>query len=325
LPARAQSHGCRAAGSRSGVVSKVSRGRGVRAAGWVVAACLAWVGVPGVNRLLWSVAMNQRDVGGQRIAYRESGTGPPLVLLHGWPLDSREFSRQLDGLADEFRVVAWDAPGAGRSSDPPATSRLEDWAHWLAEFIEVVELAPAHVAGLSFGGGLALELFRQHPDVVRSLILMSAYAGWGGSLSGEEVQRRVELTLRNTELPPTQWAPALIATLLPEGSDAGLADELGTMIADVHPSATRIAIQAFAEADLTDTLVEVDVPTLLLYGGLDVRSPREVWEPIHAGIAQSRLVVIPDAGHMVDMQAAERCNAEIRAFLCQADASGSIA
>jgi pimeloyl-ACP methyl ester carboxylesterase len=267
--------------------------------------------------------MKQLTVGSQRIAYREAGTGPPLVLLHGWPLDSREFSRQLNGLADEFRVVAWDAPGAGRSSDPPETSRLEDWSHWLAAFIEILELAPAHVAGLSFGGGLALELFRQHSDVVRSLILMSAYAGWGGSLSGEEVQRRVELTLRNSELPPAQWAPGLIATLLPEGSDAGLADELATMIADVHPAATRTAIQAFAEADITDTLAEVDVPTLLMYGELDVRSPKAVWEPIHAGIAHSRLVVIPDVGHMVDMQAAERCNDEIRAFVRHVQNNGS--
>jgi pimeloyl-ACP methyl ester carboxylesterase len=259
--------------------------------------------------------MKQLTVGSQRIAYREVGTGPPLVLLHGWPLDSREFSRQLDGLAREFRVVAWDAPGAGRSSDPPETSRLEDWAHWLAAFIEALELAPAHVAGLSFGGSLALELFRQHPDVVRSLILMSAYAGWAGSLSGEEVQRRVQLTLANTELPPAQWTPALIDTLLPEGSDAGLADELATMIADAHPAATRTAIQALAETDLTDMLPEVDVPTLLLYGELDVRAPEVVRAPIHAGIAHSRLVVIPEVGHMVDMQAAERCNDEIAAFL----------
>ncbi|WP_052665260.1 alpha/beta fold hydrolase [Nitriliruptor alkaliphilus] len=267
--------------------------------------------------------MNQLTVGSHRIAYRESGTGPPLVLLHGWPLDSREFSRQLEGLADEFRVVAWDAPGAGRSSDPPETSRLEDWAHWLAAFIETLELAPAHVAGLSFGGGLALELFRQHPVVVRSLILMSAYAGWGGSLSGEEVQRRVHRTRVNTASPPAQWAPALIGTLLPEDSDAGLADELTTMIADVHPAATRTAIQALAAADLTDTLSKVDVPTLLLYGELDVRSPKAVWEPIHAAIAHSRLVVIPGAGHMVDMQAAERCNDEIRAFLRHVEDNGS--
>ncbi len=254
-------------------------------------------------------------VAGQRIAYRESGEGPSLVFLHGWPLDSRESWRQLEGLSDEFRVVAWDAPGAGQSSDPPETARLADWADWLAEFIELLDLAPAHVAGLSFGGGLALELFRRHPEVIKSLVLMSAYAGWGGSLPPDEVETRLELTRRNTELPPAQWAPALIETLLPEGSDVDLVDELTVMITDFHPAATRTSLRAFAEADLSDTLATVDVPTLLLYGQLDVRSPRPVWEPIHQGIAHSRLEVIPETGHMVDMQAPERCNAEIRAFV----------
>lgn len=267
--------------------------------------------------------MNLVEVAGHRIAYRDKGTGPALVLLHGWPLDSREWSRQRDQLSDEFRVVAWDAPGAGRSSDPPEGSKLADWADWLAAFIERLELPPAHVGGLSFGGGLALALFRRHPELVRSLILMSAYAGWGGSLPAEEVQRRVELTRRNTQLPPEQWAPDLIDTLLPEGADPPLADELATMLADFHPAATMTSLEAFAEADLSGTLAEVDVPTLLIYGALDVRSPRAVWEPIHQAIPGSRLVVIPDAGHMVDMQTAERTNAEIRAFVREVEHSGS--
>lgn len=262
-----------------------------------------------------SSAIHQVAVAGHRIAYRESGSGPPLVLLHGWPLDSRQWRRQLEGLSDGFRVVAWDAPGAGRSSDPPGTFRLADWADCLAEFIEALDLAPANVAGLSFGGGLALELFHQHPEAVRSLILMSAYAGWGGSLPAEQVRQRLELTRRNSMLPPEQWAPALIDTLLAEGARPELADELATMLADLHPEATRTALEAFAEADLSDMLPAVDVPTLLLYGELDVRSPRVVWEAIHRAIAGSRLVLIPDVGHMVDMQAAERCNEEIRAFL----------
>jgi pimeloyl-ACP methyl ester carboxylesterase len=263
-------------------------------------------GLDGVSRV---------DVRGISVAYRERGEGPSLVLLHGWPLDSREWHRQLDGLSDEFRVVAWDAPGAGLSSDPPETSQLSDWADWLAVFMDALELGPAHVAGLSFGGGLALELYRRHPRLVRSLILISAYAGWGGSLPPDEVEARLSLTRRNTELPPAEWAPALIQTLLPPNSDPELTDELARMLADFHPAATRTSLQAFAAADLRDTLPDVDVPTLLLYGERDVRSPRAVWEPIHAGITHSKLVVIPGVGHMIDMQAPERCNAEIRTFL----------
>ena len=259
--------------------------------------------------------MARVDVDGLSVAYRERGKGPPLVLLHGWPLDSREWRHQLADLSDEFRVVAWDAPGAGLSSDPPESSTLSDWAGWLAQFITVLDLAPAHVAGLSFGGGLALELFRNHPEVVGSLMLISAYAGWGGSLPPDEVEARVSLTQRNSELPPAEWALDLISTLLPEGSDPTLADEIGRMLDDFHPAATRTSLQAFADADLRDTLPEVNVPTLLLYGERDARSPRAVWEPIHAGITHSKLVVIPGVGHMVDMQAPDRCNTEIRTFL----------
>lgn len=131
------------------------------------------------------------------------------------------------------------------------------------------------------------------------------------------MQQRLDLTRRNTKLPPEQWAPALIDTLLPEGSSEELVDELAAMLADFHPAATRTAAEAFAAADLSGMLAEIDVPTLMLYGELDARSPREVWQPIRDGIADSRLVVIPEVGHMVDMQGPERCNDEIRTFLQQ--------
>jgi pimeloyl-ACP methyl ester carboxylesterase len=122
--------------------------------------------------------MDQVEVAGLRVAYRRAGQGAPLVLLHGGLGDSREWRRQLEGLADEFTVVAWDAPGCGGSSDPPAAWRLPDYADCLAGLIQVLELGRPHVGGLSWGGGLALELYRRHPQVPRSLVLASAYAGW---------------------------------------------------------------------------------------------------------------------------------------------------
>lgn len=99
------------------------------------------------------IVMDEVEVGGHRIAYERKGDGPPLVLLHGWPMDGREWRRQVEGLSDEFTVVAWDAPGAGRSTDPPETFRLPDWADCLAAFIEALGLEGCHVGGLSWGGG----------------------------------------------------------------------------------------------------------------------------------------------------------------------------
>ena len=95
---------------------------------------------------------------GLEIAYERVGEGPPLVFVHGAAGDGRMWQPQLAALADEFTVVAWDEPGAGRSSDVPADFGLADYANCLAALIEGLALGPAHVAGLSWGGTLAHEL-----------------------------------------------------------------------------------------------------------------------------------------------------------------------
>ena len=259
--------------------------------------------------------MDQIEVAGLRMAFERRVEGPPLVLLHGWPSNSREWRRQIDALSDEFTVVAWDAPGAGLSSDPPEAFRLADWADCLAAFIDALGLERPHVAGLSFGGGLALELYRRHPAIPRTLILTSAYAGWAGSLPAEVVHERLQLMLRNCDLPSDRWAPAWIKTLLADDASEDMVAELMLIASETHPAGTMVAMRAFAEADLRDVLPRIDVPTLLLYGDNDVRAPQDVWEPVHSGIRGSKLVLIPDVGHMIDIEAAERFNTEVRAFL----------
>ena len=134
-------------------------------------------------------------VEGVRIGFRRAGAGPPLVLLHGGLGDSRAWRAQLEDLSDEFTVVAWDAPGCGRSADPPDDFRLADYADSLAGLLDALDLHRPHVLGHSFGAGLALELCRRHPELPRSLVLAGPYAGWAGSLSGEEVDKRLRLAL----------------------------------------------------------------------------------------------------------------------------------
>ncbi len=140
--------------------------------------------------------MDLIEVEGLRIAYERVGQGPPLVLLHGYVGDGRStWRRQIDELSDELTVVAWDAPGMGRSSDPPESFRLPDYADCLAGFVDALGLGRTHVAGLSFGGGLALELYRRNPTTPASLVLAGAYAGWAGSLPPEVVEERLRQVL----------------------------------------------------------------------------------------------------------------------------------
>jgi pimeloyl-ACP methyl ester carboxylesterase len=104
---------------------------------------------------------------GLEIAYERVGEGPPLVLVHGATVDARMWQPQLAALADEFTVVAWDEPGAGRSSNVPTDFGLADYAHCLAALIDALALGPAHVAGLSWGGTVVLELSGAVPSSSR--------------------------------------------------------------------------------------------------------------------------------------------------------------
>jgi pimeloyl-ACP methyl ester carboxylesterase len=256
------------------------------------------------------------EIDGLRIAYERAGDGPPLVLLHGYVGDGRAtWRRQLDELSAEFDVVAWDAPGAGGSSDPPESFRLPDYADCLASFMDALALERPHVAGLSFGGGLALELYRRHPAIPRSLVLAGAYAGWAGSLPPEIVARRLQQALELSALPAEQLVDAVLPTLFAESAPAKLVADFAASMSEFHPAGLRTMARSFAEADLRAVLPHVDVPTLLLYGDSDVRAPLDVAEDLHAAIPGSKLVVMSGVGHVSSVEAAERFNSELRLFL----------
>jgi pimeloyl-ACP methyl ester carboxylesterase len=144
---------------------------------------------------------------GLEIAYERFGEGPPLVFVHGAAEDGRVWQPQLAALADEFTVVAWDEPGAGHSTDVPADFGLADYANCLAALIDALALGPAHVAGLSWGGTVVLELYRHHPGLVATLILIDTYAGWKGSLHEEEVSARVTGARHMLAAPAEEFDP----------------------------------------------------------------------------------------------------------------------
>jgi pimeloyl-ACP methyl ester carboxylesterase len=258
------------------------------------------------------------EVDGLVIAYERAGSGPPLVLLHGFVGDGpTTWRHQLDGLSDEFTVVAWDAPGAGRSSDPPESIGIAGYADLLAGFVAGLGLDRPNVAGLSFGGALALEFARRHPGVPATLTLVSAYAGWAGSLSAPETERRLTSSLDLSHVTPERFVAALLPTMFPAGTPAEVVAGFGRSMAEFHPVGFRALARACAE-DLRDGLPLVAVPTLVVCGGTDVRAPRPVAEHLHASIAGSALVVLPDAGHVCNVERPEEFNAAVRAFLREA-------
>lgn len=259
--------------------------------------------------------MEHVDVAGMRIGFQQRGQGPALILLHGAVCDGRVWRVELERLSDAFTVIAWDTPGCGTSSDAPDDFRMGDYADALARFIEALDLRRPHVLGHSWGSTLALELCRQHPSIARSLVLVGAYAGWAGSLPPGEVHQRLEFALRAADMGPAAFDPTSMPGLFSDVMPPDAGRDLATVMSDARPAATRTMAYALAESDLRDVLPGIDVPTLLLCGDADARSPLSVAEELHRAIPGSTMVVLPGLGHECYLESPDTFTAAVRTFL----------
>ena len=259
--------------------------------------------------------METVEVAGLRIAYQRVGQGPPLVLFHGAGEDSRIWRPQLEGLSDEFTVFAWDAPGCGQSDDPAPDMTAEELGAITAGFLRAAVPAKPHLLGLSWGSIVALEVYRGDPGLPASLVLASAYAGWAGSLPPEEVERRYAQVEAEIGQPPEKFIDGWLPTLFTDKADPAVVAEASRIMADVRPAGLRALLSASGRADYRPVLPTISIPTLLLYGADDQRSPLHVAHELHRQIPNSKLAVIPDVGHLAQLEAPDAFNTEVRSFL----------
>ena len=198
---------------------------------------------------------------------------------------------------------------------------MTDYANCLAALIETLALGPAHVAGLSWGGTLALQLYRHHPELVATLILIDTYAGWKGSLPPEEVRARLAGARQMLAAPAEEFDPTLPGLFAGE-PPAQFVALLADMAADVRPHSLMTQLLVMAEADQRDILADIAVPTLLIWGELDMRSPLSVAHEFERTIPDATLVVLPGCGHVSNLERPDAVNDAVREF-CHAHAPRS--
>jgi pimeloyl-ACP methyl ester carboxylesterase len=251
--------------------------------------------------------MHRIEVDHRSIFYRDEGDGPAVVLLHGFLCDSRAWRPQLRDLSDGYRVVAWDAAGAGPSDDPPETFSIADWADDLRRLLEALAVEEAHVVGLSWGGLVAQAFYGLYPSRVRSLVLSDTYAGWKGSLPPDVVAKRLTRCLSESELAPAElvarWVPMEFFT---EAVSDEVTSAMADIVSDFHPLGFRLMARSLAENDTTSLLPTIRVPTLLLWGEADQRSPIEVAERFRDAIPNAELRVTPRRRTREQLGAARR-------------------
>lgn len=259
--------------------------------------------------------MLRSEIKGLSVAYQRTGRGPAVVLLHGFTQDSRVWTPQLADLSDSFTVIAWDAPGAGQSSDPPGDFAIGDWADTLATLLNTEAISHAHIVGLSWGGLLAQEMYRRYPSQISSLVLVDTYAGWAGSLGEPAAEQRLAACIRDSSLPPRELVTQYLPGMFSDHPPPEIRDRLAAIMEATHPAGFRLMAAALAAGDTRDLLPKVTAPTLLIWGDADKRSPMTIAHQLEHALPAAKLAVIPGVGHVSNLEAPAEFNAILREFL----------
>jgi pimeloyl-ACP methyl ester carboxylesterase len=247
-------------------------------------------------------------VEGATVHYQTAGNGFPLVLLHGIGSNSRSWHRQIAGLSDTFKVIAWDAPGYGRSSDPPPDAKpsISFYVDRLRQMLDAMDIHNVALLGHSKGGVVAQQFYRRHPEYVRALIL----ADTRHIASHEALAQRLAAIRTMT---PEQLAAERAPKLLSEGASPELLRETISIMSEVRAAGYAFAAMALAESDTTGILRSLNVPALLIWGDHDRITP--VWQELPQG---ARLEIIPGAGHLSYVEQPEQFNEVVRNFVLKA-------
>jgi pimeloyl-ACP methyl ester carboxylesterase len=241
-------------------------------------------------------------IDGIRHYYREAGSGPAAVLLHGYPLDHRVWLDQLSALAPVRRCIAPDLRGHGRSdgTGDPVLS-MERLADDVAGLLAALGEERADVVGLSMGGYVALALWEAHPQLIRTLALVGTRAGADGA---EARAGRDATAARILESGRSGLADDLVAAMLSSGASMTARARLRTMV-EAIPYETAVAVLGGMRdrKDRTALLGTISVPVLVVAGGEDRLIPPDQAGPMAAAIPGARVEIIPGAGHLTPLEA----------------------
>ncbi|MGQ0766437.1 MAG: alpha/beta fold hydrolase [Gemmatimonadota bacterium] len=252
---------------------------------------------------------------GIEIGYDDSGTGNPLVLLHGFPHNRRLWAAQVGALLDRARCIVPDLRGFGESSTKPPFS-MDQYADDVVALLDHLRVERAIVGGLSMGGYVAFAIWRRHRDRVRALALLDTKAG---ADSAEAVQKRRDMIALAQERGSAGIADAMITGMVGRSTRAKcpeVADAVHSMLESAPVDGIIGALEALmTRPDSTPTLSTIDVPTVIVVGDEDVLTPPAESRAMHEAIRGSRLEVIAGAGHVSNVERPAAVNHVLSEFI----------
>jgi pimeloyl-ACP methyl ester carboxylesterase len=264
--------------------------------------------------------MPSAEVDGARVHYLDAGAGEPvLVLLHAFPLHAGMWLPQVEHLSATNRVVAPDLLGFGGSDAPESMYRytMLGSADLVAGLLDHLGLDRVVLGGLSMGGYVAFAFLRQYPERVRGLILADTRAGADTTMVFE---KRTDQQDQVARIGTTALIETLLAGLLSEETRANRLDvvERVRRLMANPPAGFIGALEAMKHRpDSTEELASITVPALVIVGEDDSLSPPDVARDMQGRIPGAELAVLPHAGHLSNLEAAEEFNAAVASFLAR--------
>jgi 3-oxoadipate enol-lactonase len=220
--------------------------------------------------------------------YTVTGTGDTILLVHGHPFDHTMWNPQIAALSKQYQVIAPDVRGYGKTALPKSgTNRFEDYATDMIALMDNLGIESFHLAGLSQGGQFIMEIFRQAPHRVKSMVLADTFAIFK-MIQGEHVTTMPEVAAHVIKM---------MKSTLPEGA------------------ATALRARAERIDYLNMVLPSIDVPTLVIVGREDEFTPVAKAEEMQDKLQNCKLVIIEDAGHMPNLEHPDEFNTVVLDFL----------
>ncbi len=257
------------------------------------------------------------DLGHAQLAVRDAGSGPPLLLVHGFPLDHTMWSGQWDHYQDRYRVLAPDLAGFGQSSAIDGVYSMRQFADDLAAMLAAMELAePVIFCGLSMGGYIAWQFWQHHRQRLAGFVLCDTRAAADSEEVATGRRYMAQQVLRTgigsiaEDMANKLFAPSTL------DSDPPYLRATQEIMRSTRPESIAAAQRGMADReDATSLLAQIDVPTLVIAGQHDVISTPTEMQSIADQIAEAEFQVVPDAGHLAPLEQPTLVNRAIDQFL----------
>jgi pimeloyl-ACP methyl ester carboxylesterase len=244
----------------------------------------------------------------------DQGSGPPLLLVHGFPLDHTMWFGQIDHFS---RVIAPDLRGFGGSTVTPGTVTMEQFADDLNALLDALGIRePVHFCGLSMGGYIAWQFFRRHRGRLRSLILCDTRAV---ADTPESAANRVKLAEKANQEGAGVVAEAMLPKLFAKTThekQPHLVEVTRQVMKRTDPQGLAAALRGMAQrSDSSALLATIDVPTLVIVGQEDPISTVDEMRSIAAAIPGAQCLDVAETGHMAPLERPRIANETIERFL----------